>query len=96
MTVETEHSIPQRTSLSVYIRGRRVLRVLRHYGHIQYVSRRANYVILYVNQAQVAEIKPEIEKLHDVYRVLPSPWSTVDPTISSVAETGIVPSTEEE
>lgn len=96
MSTEIENPIPQRTSLAVYIRGRRVLRVLRHYGHIQYVSRRAHYAILYVNQDKVSEIKPEIEKLHDVYRVLTSPWSQVDPTISSVAETGLVPATEEE
>ena len=42
-----------RRSLIVYVNGNRVIRALRHYGQIDYISRRMHYVVLYVNQEDV-------------------------------------------
>ncbi|MCQ2569369.1 MAG: DUF2129 domain-containing protein [Limosilactobacillus sp.] len=82
-------NLPGRTSLAVYTRGRRVLRVIRHYGQIGYVSSKLHYCIVYVSQEQVSATVKALEALHDVRRVELSPWSTLNPTVTSLAEVGI-------
>lgn len=44
--------IPRR-SLIIYINNNRVIRALRHYGQIDYISRRMHYVVMYVDQSDV-------------------------------------------
>lgn len=87
--MESILNLPGRQGLVVYVRGRRVLRVIRHYGQIGYVSKKLHYCLVYVNQDQVATTKTALEALHDVRRVVLSPWSTLDPTVTSLAEVGI-------
>ena len=59
-------NLPGRTSLAVYTRGRRVLRVIRHYGQIGYVSSKLHYCIVYVSQDQVSATVKALEALHDL------------------------------
>jgi len=47
--------IPRR-SLIIYINNNRVIRALRHYGQVDYISRRMHYVVMYVDQSDVEKI----------------------------------------
>lgn len=78
-----------RRALVVYISGNRVVRALRHYGIVRYVSRRMHYVILYVDQAQIDQLKPKIGHLRAVRRVEESVRPDLDPTLTDLEMTGI-------
>lgn len=80
--------VPRR-GLAVYISSRRVIRALRHYGRVHYVSKRAHYAIIYVDEAQVAETIERLEKLHNVKRVVPSALPDLDPDVADLASTGL-------
>lgn len=73
--------LTKRQGLIVHINNKHVLRRLRHYGHIMYVSKRLHYVVLYVNQTSVAKIQMELEQLHNVTEVERSQWPNIDPTV---------------
>ena len=73
-----------------------VVRVLRHYGRIQYVSKHFHYVMMYVNHAQVAKVLPEIKQLRNVKRVELSPWQTLDPDVVDLKSTGLYKSQDED
>lgn len=79
--------LTKRQELVVTITSRRVVRVLRHYGRVQYVSRRFHYVILYVAADQVATVTAELEKLRNVSHVSQSPWQTLDPEVVELKST---------
>lgn len=49
--------ITDRQGLVIDINNAHVLRRLRRYGHIMYYSRRLHYVILYVDQFKIEEVK---------------------------------------
>lgn len=91
-----QFTLPGRRGLAVSIRGRRVLRVLRHYGRLQYVSHRAHYAILYVDEAEVATVKEQLLKLHNVTGVRASFWPDLDPTVADLAATGVAQEHDEE
>ena len=76
----------ERQGLIVYINNFHVLRRLRRYGHIVYVSKRMRYVVLYVNRSLVEELKKELEKLHSVTSVKPSEWPNIDPTVFRLSD----------
>lgn len=84
-----EFQLPKRRGLAVYIRGRRVLRVLRHYGRLQYVSRRAHYAILYVNEEEVPAVTERLLKLHNVTGVTQSIWPDLDPAVTTLVAAGV-------
>ena len=46
-------------SLIIYINNNHVIRALRHYGQIDYISRRMHYVVMYVDQSDVEKIKED-------------------------------------
>lgn len=80
--------VPRR-SLIVYINNNRVIRALRHYGRINYISRRMHYVVLYVNQTDVAKLKEKIEHLRAVKSVELSARPDLDPTLTDLELTGL-------
>lgn len=82
-------NLTSRRALIVYINGNRVIRALRHYGIIDYVSRRMHYVVLYVNQADVDELSNKISHLRAVKRVEESARPDLDPTLADLELTGV-------
>ncbi|KRL54639.1 hypothetical protein FC70_GL001436 [Paucilactobacillus oligofermentans DSM 15707 = LMG 22743] len=67
----------------------RMIRQLRRFGKIEYSSTKMHYVILYVNQDQIDDIKERINKLKFVKRVQLSHRPDVDPTMSDLNAAGI-------
>ena len=61
-----------RRALIVRINSNRVIRSLRRYGLVRYVSRHMHYVVLYVNQDEVETVTDRLEKLRAVRYVKPS------------------------
>lgn len=82
-------NLTPRRALIVYINGNRVIRALRHYGLIEYVSRRMHYVVLYVNQKDVTELSDKISHLRAVRKVEQSARPDLDPTLSDLELTGV-------
>lgn len=78
-----------RRALIVYINGNRVIRALRHYGQIEYVSRRMHYVVLYVDQAEIETLREKISHLRAVRRVDLSARPDLDPTLADLELTGV-------
>jgi uncharacterized protein YlbG (UPF0298 family) len=59
----------RRLGLAVWVKNTKTARQLRRYGNVHYVSRRLNYVIVYVNADEVNEIMAKIGRLDFVTRV---------------------------
>ncbi|WP_373841637.1 YlbG family protein [Limosilactobacillus sp.] len=78
-----------RRALVVYIDGNRVVKTLRHFGIVRYVSRRMHYVILYVNQDQIKQLKGKINRLRAVRSVEESYRPDLDPTLTDLEMTGL-------
>lgn len=81
--------LTSRRALVVYINGNRVIKTLRHYGIVRYVSRRMHYVILYVDQDQIAPVKEKVQKLRAVRSVEESYRPDLDPTLTDLEMTGL-------
>ena len=88
--------ITDRQGLVIYINNAHVLRRLRRYGHIMYYSRRLHYVILYVDQSKIEEVKEKILALHNVTRVERSEWPNIDPTVFRLTNTGVYKKNDED
>lgn len=88
--------IKPRQGLIIYINNSHVLRRIRHYGHIIYVSKRMHYVVLYVNRDQVSEIETSLNKLHNVTHVVKSQIPNLDPTVFNLASTGLYKKNDED
>lgn len=82
-------NLTPRRALIVYIHNHRVLRALRHYGQIEYVSRRMRYVVLYVDQADVDLVTEKISHLQAVKGVTQSARPDLDPQLTDLELTGI-------
>lgn len=82
-------TLTKRRALIVYISGKRVVRTLQHYGAIRYVSKRMHYVVLYVNQDDLTDIKTRLQKLRAVRHVLESARPNLDPTLTDLEQTGL-------
>lgn len=78
--------IKERQGLIVYINNFHVLRRLRRYGHIMYVSRRMHYVVMYVDRASAESLQEKLEKLYNVTHVEFSEWPNIDPTVFGLNE----------
>lgn len=59
----------RRFGLAVWVKNTKAARQLRRYGNVHYVSRRLNYVIVYVNADEVDEIMARIQRLDFVTRI---------------------------
>ena len=82
-------TLTKRRALIVYISGKRIIRTLQHYGAVRYVSKRMHYVVLYVNQDNLAEVKERLKKLRAVRHVLESARPDLDPTLTDLEQTGL-------
>lgn len=85
-----------RQGLIVYINNFHVLRRIRHYGHIMYVSRKMHYVVVYVNQKDIDHIEAELIKLHNVTKIDRSQWPNIDPNVLSLEATGVYKKNDED
>ena len=59
----------RRLGLAVWIKNLKAARHLRRYGNVHYVSRRMQYVSMYVNGEQINDIIDKVSKLDFVLRV---------------------------
>ncbi|WP_232699633.1 YlbG family protein [Brevibacillus daliensis] len=59
----------KRLGVAVWIKNPRVARNLRKFGTIHYVSKRLNYVSMYVDAEQIEQVVPQMERLHYVLKV---------------------------
>ncbi|WP_155430625.1 DUF2129 domain-containing protein [Secundilactobacillus folii] len=69
--------IQARTSLVVYVASLRQVRQLKRFGHLEYVSKRMRYAVLYVNQDESQEIIGKLKQLRFVKRIIESPHDTL-------------------
>lgn len=65
--------IQARTNLVVYVSSLRQVRQLKRYGHLEYVSKRMRYAIIYVNEDEVKETIGRLKQLRFVKRIIESP-----------------------
>nr|WP_265457779.1 YlbG family protein [Enterococcus sp. HY326] len=70
--VEPKFEVQKRRGLIVWVYSFKQLKNLKRFGLVHYLSRRMKYVLLYVNEEEVTDIKERIEKLHFVRSVEPS------------------------
>lgn len=76
----------ERGSLIIYLKSNKYVNKLKHYGYLQYVSRRMHYAILYVDKAKAESLKTKIEKEHFVKKVEISPKGSFDLTYDGLLE----------
>ncbi|MBT9673044.1 YlbG family protein [Secundilactobacillus kimchicus] len=62
-----------RTSLVVYVSSLRQVRQLKRYGHVDYVSKRMRYAVIYMNDELVEETVSRLKQLKFVRRIVRSP-----------------------
>lgn len=61
-----------RQGLIVYVHHLKQAKSLRKYGHVQFISRKLKYAVLYVDQEAAGAMKEKLEKLPYVKAVLES------------------------
>lgn len=59
----------RRIQIIVYTRKSSVQQKLSQFGHVVYVSKRMNYVCLYINEKQKDNIISKIKTLHGIQRI---------------------------
>lgn len=69
--------IQSRTSLVVYVASLRQVRQLKRFGHLEYVSKRMRYAVLYVNQDDVKDTISRLRQLRFVKRIIESPHDSL-------------------
>lgn len=65
----TEFQIQKRRGIIVWVYSLKQLKTLKRYGLIHYVSRKMKYVVLYVNEEEVASTLEKLQHLHFVRQV---------------------------
>lgn len=73
-----------RQEIVVYLYSTRNTRQLQQYGHVQYVSRRMKYAIVYVNKQVSDRLIEEIEQIDFVKSVELSPRKEIDMSFEEV------------
>ena len=82
-------TIKPRRSLVVYVNNLRSVRQLRHYGRVEYVSKKMRYVILYTDEETVEQTLKKENELKFVKHVSYSHWPEIDPDMSDLKAAGI-------
>lgn len=83
----------QRQGLAVWFRSMKHVRQLRTYGHVQYVSKKMKYAMLYCDQKEAKHLSEQIERLSFVTEVEWSKRPQLDmnfnkePSASKVSQT---------
>ncbi|GAB7386767.1 YlbG family protein [Bacillaceae bacterium] len=67
----------KRLGVSVWVKNTRAARHLRRFGHIHYVSKRMNYVCMYVDAEDIERTIQQLQKLEFVTKVERSHWHEV-------------------
>lgn len=65
-------TVKPRRALIVYMHSMKQVRQLKRFGVVQYQSRKAHYVVLYMDEDQVQPATVKIKKMNFVRRVEPS------------------------
>lgn len=60
---------PKRVGLVVWVNDIKQARNLERIGSVHYISKRLNYVLIYVNESDLADKVKYLDKLHFVKRV---------------------------
>lgn len=61
--------IPERQGLIVWIQNFRSARSLERLGSVHYVSKKLNYVVLYVNKSRLEETMNQLKRMNFVKKV---------------------------
>lgn len=85
-----------RRPLVVHLRSTRVVRSLRHYGNLVYVSHRMHYAIIYIDEEQLDSTIEKIKKLRTVGKVVKSAWPELDPELKQLRQEMAVQQNEED
>lgn len=86
MTDQLREDFTERVSLVIYLKSNKYVNKLKHYGYLQYVSRRMNYAIMYINQESQEKTIEKIEQEHFVDSVEISPKGSLDLTYDGLLE----------
>lgn len=78
MDGQLREDFSERMSLVIYLKSNKYVNRLKHYGFLQYVSRKMHYAILYVDRVNKDRIIDKIEKEHFVDRVKESPKGSLE------------------
>lgn len=81
-----KHSMTERQELIIWVYSLKHFNKLKRYGIIHYVSKRMNYVIMYVDRTQQDETIQKLKKLHFVRDVELSPRREVDMDFENVLD----------
>lgn len=73
----------------MYVNNLRSVRQLRHFGTVEYVSKKMRYVVLYTDQENIKQTHQSVGQLKFVKKVLYSNWPLVDPNMSDLKEAGL-------
>lgn len=82
-------AIKQRQSLIVYVNNLRTIRNLRHYGRIEYVSKKMRYAVIYMDRENIEDVYQKLKSLKFVKKVIYSHWPDIDPDMSDLKAAGI-------
>lgn len=89
-----ENEMMERQELIIWVYTLKHFNKLKRYGIIHYVSKRMNYVVMYVNRSKKEEVIRKLTKLHFVREVEASPRHDLDmnfeDVLDRVVETGSV------
>ena len=65
--------LQKRTSVVVYVTSLRQVRQLKRYGHVEYVSKRMRYAVIYMNDDVLEDTVKQLKNLKFVRRIVRSP-----------------------
>lgn len=89
-------AITPRRALIVYINGNHVIKALKRFGIVRYVSKKMHYVVLYINRDQTESVTAKLKHLRAIRRVIPSPRPEVDPQLSDLQNSDLWHKTDED
>ncbi|WP_027107588.1 YlbG family protein [Lacticigenium naphthae] len=82
----SEENEKNRQGLIIWIYTPKFINKLKRYGLIHYISKKMNYVVLYVDQDKLEETIKKITKFHFVRRVEPSYRGAIKVTYDGVLD----------
>ena len=89
-------AITKRRGLIVYFTSRRVVRAVRKIARVVYVSKHQHYLVVYVNENELAAKKKALADLRAVKKVVESYLPEVDPDVVDLEQTGLYKSHDED
>lgn len=76
----------ERVELVVYLKNNKYVNRLKHHGFLQYVSRKMNYAIMFIDRTDKDEIIEKISHEHFVKRVEESPKGSMELTYDGLLD----------